>query len=247
MAVVEESISKILSILSHPIRRKILRYIGDKGEQSFTELMKALKIDTGKMSFHMKSLRELLEQTPSGKYKLSNSGHKALELISDLEDWAITGEIKSSKEAYCYATLTQRSIAFFIDFSLALIVFLLPSVITNFFLSGMIEGFTLDFNFILFLALFWLYLTLLEGFSGQSLGKVAIRLKVIRVDGKDMSYENSAIRNIGKCFLLPLDLIAGHQLKNKRFLRYFDKFAGTTVVDLLATSRKSDDSCEKEQ
>lgn len=247
MAVIEESISKILSILSHPIRRKILRYIGDKGEQSFTELMKALKIDTGKMSFHMKSLRELLEQTPSGKYKLSNSGQKALEIISDLEFWAISGEIKSSKDAFCYATFLQRSIAFFIDLSLALIVFLLPTFITNFFLSGMIEGFSLDFNFVLFLALFWSYLTLLEGFSGQSLGKVAIRLKVIRVDGKDMSYENAAIRNIGKCFLLPLDLIAGHQLQNKRFLRYFDKFAGTTVVDLLATSRKSEDSCENIQ
>ena len=37
----------------------------------------------------------------------------------------------------------------------------------------------------------------------------------------------------GKAFLLPFDLLVG--LKHeKMFLRYFDKFAGTTVIDLRA-------------
>jgi hypothetical protein len=57
---------------------------------------------------------------------------------------------------------------------------------------------------------------------------------VIRVDGKRLFYDAAAVRNFGKgfLFLLPFDLIAGHRLKDSRFIRYFDKFAGTTVKDL---------------
>ena len=45
-----------------------------------------------------------------------------------------------------------------------------------------------------------------------------------------LDYEHSAVRNFGKTFLLPLDILLG--LKHESYLRYFDKFAGTTVIDL---------------
>jgi hypothetical protein len=48
-----------------------------------------------------------------------------------------------------------------------------------------------------------------------------------------MFYDYAAIRNFGKILpLLPFDLIVGWRLKNAIFMRYFDKFAGTTVIDL---------------
>jgi uncharacterized RDD family membrane protein YckC len=76
---------------------------------------------------------------------------------------------------------------------------------------------------------------LLEGFNGQSLGKRIFRMKVVRTDGKKMSYDHAAVRNFGKVLpLLPFDLLLGWRIKNNTFLRYFDKFAGTTVIDLLA-------------
>ncbi|MGB9759521.1 MAG: RDD family protein [Thermoproteota archaeon] len=85
-----------------------------------------------------------------------------------------------------------------------------------------------------FLVLFWFYLTLLEGFSGQSLGKVFMQIKVVRVDGKKLTYDRVAIRNFGKVFLLPVDLLLAHYfLKEKMYLRYFDKFAGTTVIEAI--------------
>ena len=87
------------------------------------------------------------------------------------------------------------------------------------------------------LALLWVYSTLLEGFNGQSLGKRVIGLKVVRTDGKKMSYDHAAVRNFGKAFLLPFDLIFGLQRKNEKFMRYFDKFAGTTVIDLRLQPR----------
>jgi uncharacterized RDD family membrane protein YckC len=82
------------------------------------------------------------------------------------------------------------------------------------------------------LALLWGYSTLLEGFNGQTIGKRVIGLKVVRTDGKKMSYDHAAVRNFGKAFLLPFDLLVG--IKHESFLRYFDKFAGTTVIDLRA-------------
>lgn len=57
-------------------------------------------------------------------------------------------------------------------------------------------------------------------------------LKAVRTDEKNLSYDYAAVRNFGKAFLLPLDLIIGLRLKDKRFIRYFDKFSGTTVIDM---------------
>jgi uncharacterized RDD family membrane protein YckC len=82
------------------------------------------------------------------------------------------------------------------------------------------------------LLLFWTYSTLLEGFAGQTLGKRLFGLKVVRLDGKRFSYDYAAVRGFGKAFLLPFDLLFGYRLKDKRFARYFDKFTGTTVINL---------------
>ncbi len=77
MAVNQENISKILSVLSHPLRREILLNLSEKGESSFTDLLNLLKVDTGKLSFHLRSLTVFIEQTPTGKYKLSRAGENA--------------------------------------------------------------------------------------------------------------------------------------------------------------------------
>jgi uncharacterized RDD family membrane protein YckC len=78
----------------------------------------------------------------------------------------------------------------------------------------------------------WGYSTLLEGFAGQTSGKRVVGLKVVRIDGKRLFYDHAAVRNFGKAFLLPFDLLIGLRLEDKRFVRYFDKFTGTTVIDL---------------
>ncbi len=77
-----------------------------------------------------------------------------------------------------------------------------------------------------------MYFTLLEGFAGQSLGKRLLGLVVMRADGKKLFYDHAAVRNFGKAFLLPFDLLVGYSINDKRFTRYFDKFAETIVIDL---------------
>ncbi len=236
MTVYEDSVSKILSILAHPLRRKILIFIHEKGECSFTDLLNALEVDTGKLSFHLRSLSVFTEQTSTGKYKLSKTGEKALHAIRDVEMWAENASVKTKPTDLPYASFAKRSYAFLIDAGLMLGVTLLlalPEVLVALGAARISEtGLPITLSMVPFvtLGLLYLYSTLLEGFNGQTLGKRAVGLKVIRLDGKNLDYEHSAVRNFGKTFLLPLDLLIG--LRHEKFIRYFDKFAGTTVINL---------------
>jgi len=233
MAVNQEDVSRILLILSHTLRREILFNLSEKGECSFTDLMNALNIDTGKLSFHIRSLGAFLEQTPTGKYRLSKVGENAIRLIKDLEAWAVEAEVVGRPFTLPLATLKRRALAFLIDFSMTIAITVLITLPDT--LSLLAVGvFRLDITTIVFLTLafLWGYSTLLEGFAGQTLGKRILGLKVVRTDGKRLFYDHAAVRNFGKAFLLPFDLLIGLRLKDERFIRYFDKFAGTTVIDL---------------
>jgi uncharacterized RDD family membrane protein YckC len=230
----QENVSKILSDLSHPLRREILLRLNEKTELSFTDLMNSLNVDTGKLSFHIRSLGGFLEQTPSGKYRLSKLGENAVVFIKDVEAWAVEVGAAKKNSILPLAALQKRVYAFLIDFAIALGIFTTTTIATNL-LSSLASGvaFRLDIpNVIFFLVLFWAYSTLLEGFAGQSLGKRIIGLKVVRLDGKKLFYDHAAVRNFGKAFLLPFDLLFGFRLQDKRFVRYFDKFSDTTVIDL---------------
>jgi uncharacterized RDD family membrane protein YckC len=235
MAVDQGNVSKILSVLSHPLRREILLDLSDNGESSFTDLLNLLKVDTGKLSFHLRSLSPFIEQTSSGKYKLSRAGESAVRVIHDVEGWAEVADVQGKASSLPLASFKNRALAFLIDFALIfaitaaitfLPVILLPAVAN--FISDRVSALLY-----ITVGLLWVYSTLLEGFNGQSIGKRVIGLKVVRTDGKKMSYDHAAVRNFGKVLpLLPFDLIYGWRIKNSAFMRYFDKFAGTTVIDL---------------
>jgi uncharacterized RDD family membrane protein YckC len=235
MAVPQENVSKILSILSHPLRREILLNINEKGQLSFTDLLNHLNIDTGKLSFHLRSLEIFIDQTPAGKYKLSSSGEDAVRLVHDIESWAEATNAPSVESQLPLASLGKRISAYLINFAIISAItgsiMFLPQI---FALSAItiVNGGLSTFLFIT-IGLIWLYSTLLEGFNGQTIGKRIMGLKVVRIDGKKLSYDHAAVRNFGKILpLLPFDLIVGWRIPNNRFKRYFDKYAGTTVIDL---------------
>lgn len=203
-------------------------------ELSFTDMMNILNVDTGKLSFHIRSLEGFLEQTPTGKYRLSRLGENAVVFIKDIEAWAVEADVSKKTSVLPLATLGTRMCAFLVDFAITLGIFLITAIATNL-LSWLTSGvaFRVDIpNVILFLVLFWIYSTLLEGFAGQTLGKRVFGLKVVRLDGKKLSWDDVAVRDFGKAFLLPFDLLFGYRLKDKRFARYFDSFAGTIVINL---------------
>ncbi len=234
MAVDQENVSKVLSVLSHRIRREILLILNEKGESSFTDLMNTLNIDTGKLSFHIRSLSPFLQQTESGKYRLSRAGEDAVRVIRDVESWAEAADVNRKASQLLLASFKKRTYAFLIDFGIIFLVtaLILVELVLELFRGETVISLTLLFASLGFL---WVYSTLLEGFSGQSIGKRVIGLKVVKINGKKMDYEHAAVRNFGK-ILLPFDLLFGYQLKDPRFIRYFDKFAGTTVIDLRQRS-----------
>jgi uncharacterized RDD family membrane protein YckC/DNA-binding HxlR family transcriptional regulator len=238
MAVDQENISKILSILSHPLRREILLNLSEKGESSFTDLMNLLKVDTGKLSFHLRSLEIFIEQTPTGKYKLSRAGESAVRVIHDVEGWAEVADVQRKESQLPIASLKNRISAFVFDFALILAITMAIIFLPQLLSMSKATFFSALTSTVLFITvgLLWLYSTLLEGFNSQTIGKRIMGLKVVRTDGKKMSYDHAAVRNFGKILpLLPFDLIIGWRLKNPSFMRYFDKFAGTTVIDLRSS------------
>ena len=241
MSVDQGNVSKILSVLSHPLRREILLDLSDNGESSFTDLLNLLKVDTGKLSFHLRALSPFIEQTSSGKYKLSRAGESAVRVIHDVEGWAEVADVQGKASTLPLASFRNRAFAFLIDFALILSITAAITFIPEL-ISASVAGFlTTSASSLLFITigLLWLYSTLLEGFNGQSIGKRIIGLKVVRTDGKKMSYDHAAVRNFGKVLpLLPFDLLIGWRIKNSAFMRYFDKFAGTTVIDLRSQLRQ---------
>jgi uncharacterized RDD family membrane protein YckC len=78
--------------------------------------------------------------------------------------------------------------------------------------------------------IYFMYWTILEGTYGQSIGKRVMRIKVIDLDGQDISLYNAAYQSIGKAFLLPLDCIIGWIQYSSNQQRLFNYLSKTMVV-----------------
>ena len=78
----EEDLSYIFQALAHETRRKIVELLAEEGTLNFTEIMNRLGIsETGTFGFHIKRMEDLLEKTDDGKYKLSDLGLVAYNII----------------------------------------------------------------------------------------------------------------------------------------------------------------------
>ena len=77
---------EIFAALKHPVRRQILLFLEEQGEASFTQVQNAVGLeDTGLMSYHLKELAPLVEQSERGKYRLSEVGQAGVELFQRFE------------------------------------------------------------------------------------------------------------------------------------------------------------------
>lgn len=79
-----------------------------------------------------------------------------------------------------------------------------------------------------------LYFGLMEGSSGMSLGKRVMGLKVQMLDGSKPTFAKSFMRNISKIFwpVFLIDIIIGIVTPGPDpRQRYFDRIAGTTVIN----------------
>lgn len=76
----------------------------------------------------------------------------------------------------------------------------------------------------------FLYWTFMEGVYGQSLGKMILKIKVVRTDNKPMDITTAAIESLGKAFLPPIDFLLGLILYPQKQQRLFNYISNTIVV-----------------
>jgi len=79
---------------------------------------------------------------------------------------------------------------------------------------------------------YFLYWMLSDGMYGQSFGKLVMKIKVTRLDGRLPNMAQAAIESIGKAFLLPIDVLVGWILYPSRRQRLFNYLSDTIVVRL---------------
>ncbi|MFX1491524.1 MAG: RDD family protein, partial [Promethearchaeota archaeon] len=81
------------------------------------------------------------------------------------------------------------------------------------------------------LAILWMYFTIMEGYRGQTLGKMLTRVQIVDVSGARMVPHAAAIRALTKVLILPFDILIG-LIKSRKagFLRFFGHYTRTWVV-----------------
>jgi ActR/RegA family two-component response regulator len=78
----------------------------------------------------------------------------------------------------------------------------------------------------------WIIFSALEGYKGETLGKYLLGLRVVKRDGGKLTLSDAAVRNLGKVFLLPIDLLLGLKYRKHGYIRFFDYYTRSTVVKI---------------
>ncbi|MFZ2375649.1 MAG: RDD family protein [Methanothrix sp.] len=81
--------------------------------------------------------------------------------------------------------------------------------------------------------LLFLYWTVLEGYRGQSLGKMLLNIVVAGPYGEAIGYRDSAVQSFGKAFLLPADLLIGLFAFRGGRQRLFNRLSDTVVREQI--------------
>lgn len=78
----------------------------------------------------------------------------------------------------------------------------------------------------------WIYWTALEGYQGQSAGKMVLDVALTDERGEDVDYLTAAIESFGKAFLLPIDLLIGWIAMEDEYVRLFNELSSTIVIEV---------------
>ena len=81
------------------------------------------------------------------------------------------------------------------------------------------------------MVLMFIYWTALEGYRGQSLGKMLLDIAVTGPYGESIRFRDAAIESFGKAFLLPFDCLIGCFAFRKSRQRLFNRISDTVVID----------------
>ena len=84
----------------------------------------------------------------------------------------------------------------------------------------------------------FVYWTALEGYRGQSLGKMLMNIAAAGAEGERIELMDAAVESFGKAFLLPIDCLVPWVVYKGSKQRLFNRISGTIVI------RQTDESLE---
>ena len=80
--------------------------------------------------------------------------------------------------------------------------------------------------------LFFIYWTIFEYKTGQTIGKKILNIKIINIDGNQPNLKGVLVSSFGKAFLLPFDVVLGWILTNENRQRIFNRLGDTVVIKI---------------
>jgi DNA-binding transcriptional ArsR family regulator len=96
--------NEIFDALAHPVRRRIIERLQERNALSYSELLKLVDISNhGKIGFHIRALEGLVERESSRKYRLTEKGLLASELMWDIRFLLSRGRRGLAYEPTTYA------------------------------------------------------------------------------------------------------------------------------------------------
>jgi DNA-binding transcriptional ArsR family regulator len=110
-----DDVANIFNKLRHPIRVRIIELLRERRELSFTELLSSLSLtDKGRLAFHLRKLKGLIQQNPQTKmYSLSSLGLHTYEIVKEEkskiknQDWNKTLTVLLQREALKWAKYSR--------------------------------------------------------------------------------------------------------------------------------------------
>ncbi len=81
--------------------------------------------------------------------------------------------------------------------------------------------------------LMFIYWTALEGYRGQSLGKMFLDIAVTGPYGESIRFRDAALESFGKAFLLPIDSLIGYFAFRESRQRLFNRISDTIVTNRI--------------
>ena len=153
-----------------------------------------------------------------------------------------TIEIRTTQNVtieYELAGLRERALAWMLDSALVFIGFILMNVLITLLLGNVGHWWGLFFGLMLFLGYF-LYHILFEILRrGQTPGKMALGIKVVRLDGKDPEWSDVTLRALLQLVdsLFSLGIVGGLLVKTSaKSQRLGDMAANTTIIKLQSSN-----------
>lgn len=252
--------NELYEVLNHETRRNLIEILHENIEMTYSEILKELKISDGLLNFHLRKMKNIIQVTNTGSYLISDYGKIAYKIIRNIRNELNYSKKQMPQQIKPYLTKTiisKRILAFFIDgivFMFFTGIFLDP-ILFQIFVElvthiGALIGLSnwafhpehlpligeLVFQVAglyahVFFAIF-IFLSMLEAYKGQTLGKYVLGIRVVTINGNKIGLLESGIRNAGKIFLLPLDLIMGLFYLKKGYIRFFDYYTNSKIENV---------------